>query len=75
MGVRCFELIKLKRKELTIDHYEITPVLDKYLNGESLSMKDLHTHFQVFLSNHKGWQRKVDRGVKEADLRCEYITY
>ncbi|KAG0702302.1 hypothetical protein DFH29DRAFT_805105 [Suillus ampliporus] len=70
LWTRCFELIKLKRKELTIDHYEITPVLDKYLNGESLSMKDLHTHFQVFLSNRKGWQRKVDKGVKEADLRC-----
>ncbi|KAG1893196.1 uncharacterized protein F5891DRAFT_1196726 [Suillus fuscotomentosus] len=68
LWTRCFELIKLKRKDLAIDHSEVAAVLNKYLNGETLSAKDLHAHFKVFLSNRKGWQRKVDKGV--SDLRC-----
>ncbi|KIK36351.1 hypothetical protein CY34DRAFT_26368 [Suillus luteus UH-Slu-Lm8-n1] len=51
LWTRCFELIKLKRKDLTIDH------------SETLSAKDLHAHFKIFLSNRKGWQRKVDKGI------------
>ncbi|KAG1906357.1 uncharacterized protein F5891DRAFT_1138182 [Suillus fuscotomentosus] len=41
----------------------------RYLNGEKLCSKDLHTYFEVFLSNRKGWQRRVDKGTKESDLR------
>ncbi|KAG1885796.1 hypothetical protein F4604DRAFT_1573111 [Suillus subluteus] len=64
LWTRCFELIKLKRKDLTIDP------------SEPLSTKDLHARFEVFLSNRKGWQRKVDKGLKEADLRSNrYKVY
>ncbi|KAG1759372.1 hypothetical protein EDD22DRAFT_849297 [Suillus occidentalis] len=68
LWTRCFELIKLKRKDLTIDHSEVAVAINKYLNGETLSAKDLHAHFKIFLSNRKGWQRKVDKGV--SDLHC-----
>ncbi|KAG1901248.1 uncharacterized protein F5891DRAFT_1144993 [Suillus fuscotomentosus] len=48
----------------------------RYLNGEKLCSKDLHTYFEVFLSNRKGWQRRVDKGTKESDLRSnQYKLY
>ncbi|KAG2041203.1 hypothetical protein BDR03DRAFT_1007530 [Suillus americanus] len=69
LWTRCFKLIKLKRKDLTIDLSEVNTAFGKYLYNETLSIKDLHACFKVFLSNRKGWQRKVDKGLKEADLR------
>ncbi|KAG1781061.1 hypothetical protein EV702DRAFT_1193898 [Suillus placidus] len=69
LWTRCFELIKLKRKDLTIDLSEVGVAFRKYLCNETPSIKDLHAHFEVFLSNRKGWQRKVDKGLKEADPR------
>jgi len=71
LWTRCFELIKLKRKDLTIDLSEVNMAFRKYLYNEPLSMKDLHACFEVFLLNHKKWQQKVDKGLKEADLRSE----
>ncbi|KAG1883365.1 hypothetical protein F4604DRAFT_1920566 [Suillus subluteus] len=69
LWTRCFELIKLKRKDLTIDPSDVNTAFRKYLYNETLSIKDSHARFKVFLSNRKGWQRKVDKGLKEADLR------
>ncbi|KAG0703100.1 hypothetical protein DFH29DRAFT_998728 [Suillus ampliporus] len=69
LWTRCFELIKLKRKDLTIDLSEVGVAFGKYLCNKTPSIKDLHAHFEVFLSNRKGWQWKVDKGLKEADLR------
>jgi hypothetical protein len=71
---RCFELIKLKWKDLTIDFFEVGVTFIRYLNGEKVSLRDLHTHVEVFLSNRKGWQQKVDKGTKEADLQSECIV-
>jgi hypothetical protein len=71
LWTRCFELIKLKRKDLTIDPSEVEMAFSKYLYNETPLIKDLHARFEVFLSNRKGWQRKVDKGLKEADLRSE----
>jgi len=71
LWTRCFELIKLKRKDLTIDPSEVNMAFRKYLYNETLSIKDLHARFEVFLLNRKGWQRKVDKGLKEADARSE----
>jgi integrase len=68
LWTRCFKLIKLKRKDLTIDLSEVNMAFRKYLYNEPLSMKDLHACFKVFLLNHKKWQQKVDKGLKKADL-------
>ncbi|KAG1840392.1 hypothetical protein F4604DRAFT_1598900 [Suillus subluteus] len=63
LWTRCSELIKLKRKDLTIDPSEVNMAFGKYLYNEPLS-------------NRKGWQRKVDKGLKEADLRSnQYKVY
>ncbi|KAG2082120.1 uncharacterized protein F5147DRAFT_660578 [Suillus discolor] len=76
LWTRCFELIKLKRKDLTIDFFQVGTTFTRYLNGEKLCLKDLHTYFEVFLSNRKGWQRRVDKGTKESDLRSnQYKLY
>ncbi|KAI5988006.1 hypothetical protein EDD15DRAFT_2172890 [Pisolithus albus] len=42
-----------------------------YLQGEeqSLTINDLNVYFEIHLKNRKGWQRKLDKGMKEADLR------
>ncbi|KAG1845207.1 hypothetical protein F4604DRAFT_1937121 [Suillus subluteus] len=72
LWTRCFELIKLKRKDLTIDLSEVNTAFRKYLYNETLSIKDSHAHFKVFLSNRKGWQWKVDKGLKEADLHSNW---
>src|ERR1700692_14279 len=51
---RNFELIKLKRKDLMFI-YE----------------SDMHglQYVELFLSNRKGWMKRVDKGKVEADLR------
>ncbi|KAG1789049.1 uncharacterized protein HD556DRAFT_1311616 [Suillus plorans] len=59
LWTRCFELIKLKKKDLTIDPSEVNTAFRKYLYNETLSVKDSHARFE----------RKVDKGLKEADLR------
>ena len=54
---RNFELIKLKRKDL---RFETEANLYGLL------------YIDLFLSNHKGWQRRLDKGVVETDLRSEF---
>lgn len=56
-GNRNFELIKLRRKDLVFEH--------------DTSNYDLE-YIEVYLANRKGWQKKVDKGLVEADLRSEF---
>ena len=72
---RCYELVRLKRKHLTIDPTMVDYVLEKYLANEPLMLSDKSTYFWVHLANRKGWQCKVDKGMTEGDLRCKSIHY
>jgi hypothetical protein len=67
---RCFELIKLQRKDISLDGTILDGVLKSYLAGETLTLHERASYFEIFLSNRKGWQKKVDKGKWEADLRC-----
>lgn len=68
---RCFELVKLCRQNVTIfDQAALDRVLKKYLAGEELLLSDRMIAFEIYLTNRKGWQRKVDKGLTEHDLRC-----
>jgi hypothetical protein len=68
---RCFELVKLQRKDISLDMTLLDAVLKKYLGREPLTLSDRMTNFEIFLSNRKGWQKKVDKGLNEVDLRCK----
>ncbi|KAF9245361.1 hypothetical protein BU15DRAFT_41214 [Melanogaster broomeanus] len=59
LWTRCFELVKLNRKEITID-----PVL--------VNRVDQLTNFNIFLKNRKGWQQKVNKGLTESDMRSNH---
>ena len=48
-------------------------VLERYLANEPLTLSDKSIYFWVHLANRKGWQRKVDKGMTEGDLRCKSI--
>ena len=68
---RCFELVKVQRKHVTIsDPVTVSSVVRKYLLKRELVKSDLAVHFEVHLSNRKGWQRKTDKG--EGDLKGAY---
>ncbi|KAG6329830.1 hypothetical protein ID866_9259 [Astraeus odoratus] len=76
LWTRNFELIKLKRDDVTIEadgatKKKINDVLLKYLRGEehSLTLDEHSVCYEVHLRNRKGWQKKVDHGIKEIDLR------
>ncbi|KAF8833370.1 hypothetical protein BDN67DRAFT_1017634 [Paxillus ammoniavirescens] len=70
LWTRCFELVKVKHWHVTmLDPAPINHILKKYLAHETLVLSDLSTHFDIHLKNHKGWQRKVDKGQTESDLR------
>ncbi|KAI5982051.1 hypothetical protein EDD15DRAFT_2181820 [Pisolithus albus] len=49
----------------------IDEVFMKYLQGgeRSLTINDLNVYFEIHLKNRKGWQRKLDKGMREVDLR------
>ncbi|KAG1888119.1 hypothetical protein F4604DRAFT_1674537 [Suillus subluteus] len=47
-------------------------VLKSYLANETLTMSDRASYFEIFLSNRKGWQKKVDKGQWEVDLRSNH---
>ena len=75
---RNFELLKLKRDDIKIDSdaaHLVDRILIKYLQGEasSFTFDDLNVYFEVHLSNRKGWQKKVDQGAREVDLRSKSI--
>ena len=45
-------------------------MLAKYLAGDELLLSDQQALFEIYLVNRKGWQKKVDKGMMEQDLRC-----
>ncbi|KAG2140603.1 hypothetical protein DEU56DRAFT_734911 [Suillus clintonianus] len=51
---------------------ELPSLLKTYLTGKTLALSECQSHFKIFLSNRKGWQRKVDKGQWEADLRSNH---
>ena len=58
----------MKCGEITTDDIDaVNGVFLKYLRGEegSLTINDLHVHFEIYLSNRKGWQRKSDKGARD----------
>ncbi|KAL4077391.1 hypothetical protein J3A83DRAFT_4368717 [Scleroderma citrinum] len=71
LWTRNFELVKLKRGDVQFDNIAIDGVFLKYLQGEeqSLTINERGTYFEVHLKNQKGWQRKLDKGMRETDLR------
>ncbi|KIL00306.1 hypothetical protein PAXRUDRAFT_770033, partial [Paxillus rubicundulus Ve08.2h10] len=71
LWTRCFELVKLKQKDLTIATTSVHDVLVKYLGHQDLSASDRLVNFKIFLLNWKGWQQRVDKG-KETDLLCNW---
>ncbi|KAL4072545.1 hypothetical protein V8B97DRAFT_2023336 [Scleroderma yunnanense] len=42
----------------------------------SLTLNDLNTYFEIHLRNQKGWQRKLDKGIREIALHSnQYKIY
>ena len=75
LPTRNSELTKLRRRDIEIASASaVDAIFVKYLQGEerSLTYGELHTYFKVYLQNRKGWQTKMDRGMREL-LRCESI--
>ncbi|KAI5985968.1 hypothetical protein EDD15DRAFT_2200347 [Pisolithus albus] len=72
LWTRNYELVKLRRGDVYLEKTVVDRVFMKYLQGEehSLTINDLNTYFEIHLKNRKGWQRKLDKGMREADLRC-----
>ncbi|KAI6027124.1 hypothetical protein EDC04DRAFT_2605991 [Pisolithus marmoratus] len=71
LWTRNYKLVRLKHGDINLDRTAIDSVFIKYLQGEeqSLTINDLNTYFEIHLKNRKGWQRKLDKGMKEVDLR------
>ncbi|KIO13539.1 hypothetical protein M404DRAFT_122553 [Pisolithus tinctorius Marx 270] len=73
-----YELVRLKHGDIKLDRTAVDSVFLKYLRGEegSLTINDLGVYFEVHLRNRKGWQRKLDKGMREIDLRSNrYKVY
>ncbi|KIK22932.1 hypothetical protein PISMIDRAFT_101590 [Pisolithus microcarpus 441] len=71
LWTRNYELVKLKRGDVHLDKSIIDEVFMKYLQGgeQSLTINNLNVYFEIHLKNRKGWQRKLDKGMREVDLR------
>ena len=69
--------MKLKRGHIQIKDTTVDSMFLKYLQGEewSLTINELDTYIEVHLKNRKGWQRKLDKGVREIDLHCASICF
>ncbi|KAF8126598.1 hypothetical protein EV363DRAFT_1525718 [Boletus edulis] len=68
LWTRCFELIKVQRKHVTMpDPIAVHSVVRKCLLNQGLVESDLAVQFEVRLVNRKGWQRRTDKG--DTDLR------
>ncbi|KAN0075252.1 hypothetical protein V8E55_011275 [Tylopilus felleus] len=66
---KCFELVNLRWKNITIfDEAAVDHVLAKYLAGDELLLSDQQILFEIYLTNCKGWQKKVDKGMTKQDL-------
>ncbi|KAI5984976.1 hypothetical protein EDC04DRAFT_2914017 [Pisolithus marmoratus] len=70
LWTRNYELMKLKHGDVNLDKTIIDSMFMKYLQGEerSLTINKLSSYFEIHLKNWKGWQRKLDKGMWEADL-------
>ena len=53
----------------------VDAMLIKYLDGEEslLTSDEQWTHFWVHLRNRKGWQKKLDGGMRDIDLQSESV--
>ncbi|KAG1907643.1 uncharacterized protein F5891DRAFT_939549 [Suillus fuscotomentosus] len=60
------------RYYISLDTILLDTVMKKYLACEPLTLSDSNTYFEIFLSNRKGWQKRVDKGICEADLRSNH---
>ncbi|KAI6152628.1 hypothetical protein BKA82DRAFT_35867 [Pisolithus tinctorius] len=71
---RNYKLVKLKCRDVQLDGTVINGVFMKYLRGEehALTINELNTYFEIHLRNRKGWQKKLDKGMREADLRSNH---
>ncbi|KAI6035401.1 hypothetical protein F5J12DRAFT_924235 [Pisolithus orientalis] len=71
LWMRNYELLKLKRGDVKLDKTVIDGMFMKYLRGEELSLtvSECNAYFEIHLKNRKGWQRKLDKGMREADLQ------
>ncbi|KAG2133337.1 hypothetical protein DEU56DRAFT_738972 [Suillus clintonianus] len=72
LWTRCFELVKLQRKDISLDTTILDGVLGMYLANETLTLSKCTSYFEIFLAHRKGWQKKVDKGQWEADLRSNH---
>ncbi|KAI6010810.1 hypothetical protein F5J12DRAFT_781793 [Pisolithus orientalis] len=61
LWTRNYELLKLKCRDVKLDMTEL-----------SLTINEHNTYFKIHLKNHKGWQRKLDKGMREADLQSNH---
>ncbi|KAF9223300.1 hypothetical protein BS17DRAFT_808772 [Gyrodon lividus] len=61
-----------KIAEVELDQATIDQVLNKYLAGKELLLSDRMMMFKIHLTNRKGWQWKVDKGLTEQDLCCNH---
>ncbi|KIN99420.1 hypothetical protein M404DRAFT_30472 [Pisolithus tinctorius Marx 270] len=78
LWTRNYELVRLKHGDIKLDRTAVDNVFLKYLRGEegSLTINDLGVYFEVHLRNRKGWQRKLDKGMREIDLQSNcYKVY
>ncbi|KAG1807767.1 hypothetical protein EV424DRAFT_1329376 [Suillus variegatus] len=60
------------RYYISLDTILLDTVMKKYLAREPLTLSNSNTYFEIFLSNRKGWQKRVDKGICEADLRSNH---
>ncbi|KAI6006498.1 hypothetical protein F5J12DRAFT_768678 [Pisolithus orientalis] len=56
LWTRNYELLKLKCGDVKLDKTVIDGI-------------EHNAYFEIHLKNRKGWQRKLDKGMREADLR------
>jgi len=68
--------VKLKCGDIHIEDTAVDGVFLKYLWGEEwlLTINELKTYMEVHLKNQKGWQQKLNKGVREIDLRSVSIS-
>ncbi|KAG2354498.1 hypothetical protein BDR07DRAFT_1494500 [Suillus spraguei] len=58
LWTRCFELVKLQQKDISLDTTVLDGVLKMYLANETLMLSKCVSNFEIFLVNWKGWQKK-----------------
>ncbi|KIO04655.1 hypothetical protein M404DRAFT_142566 [Pisolithus tinctorius Marx 270] len=61
LWTRNYELLKLKHGDVKLDKTEL-----------SLTISEHNAYFKIHLKNCKGWQRKLDKGMREADLQSNH---